>query len=315
VKKIWHLLIHISFRTLLFVVRVVPRPIMYFWAASLGSLGYALSKRYRGVGMRNLDIAYGDKLTVEQKKKIVKQVFRNFAKSTLVEFPGVSAFGKNDVLRSIDIEPGMVSRLKEYQARGKGIIAVSGHIGNFELAARRMVIEGFKFAVVARNDPNPVMTTLINAVRNSGGYEVIGRGDAARPILRMLRSNGIVAILSDQTSRDIYAPFFGVLSGTVAGPAALALRTGAVLVPIFCIRDGINHHRVLLYPEIDVHSTGDHKADTVRIMSDVNAAVEDVVRKYPEQWLWLHNRWRDLPTKEEEAEWEAHYSPKRSTAC
>jgi KDO2-lipid IV(A) lauroyltransferase len=183
VKKIWHLLIHISFRTLLFVVRVVPRPIMYFWAASLGSLGYALSKRYRGVGMRNLDIAYGDKLTVEQKKKIVKQVFRNFAKSTLVEFPGVSAFGKNDVLRSIDIEPGMVSRLKEYQARGKGIIAVSGHIGNFELAARRMVIEGFKFAVVARNDPNPVMTTLINAVRNSGGYEamVLSQSSQIRP--------------------------------------------------------------------------------------------------------------------------------------
>jgi KDO2-lipid IV(A) lauroyltransferase len=144
---------------------------------------------------------------------------------------------------------------------------------------------------------------VVNDIRKNGGYEVLGRGNAAKPVIQRLKAGKVVAMLPDQKSEDVWVPFFGRLSGTVAGPAIIALRTGAPLVPCFCVRQPDDTHRIVVMPEIDTTATGDQQADVERIMTEVNAAIESVVRKYPDQWLWLHDRWRDQAPPEVAAKW------------
>jgi KDO2-lipid IV(A) lauroyltransferase len=114
--------------------------------------------------------------------------------------------------------------------------------------------------------------------------------------VQKLREGGLVAILPDQKSDDVFVPFFGKTAGTVAGPAILALKTGAPIVPFFCPRLPNGTFRMVVGDEIDTHTTGDQTADVERIMTDINLAVEKIVREYPDQWLWLHDRWLIRPS-------------------
>ena len=113
--------------------------------------------------------------------------------------------------------------------------------------------------------------------------------------MQRLRGNGIVAIVPDQKSEDVFVPFFGRLAGTVAGPAVLSLKTGAGILPMFCPRQPDGTYRVVILPEIDPTPTGDTDADIRRIMAEITRVIEDIVRQYPDQWLWLHDRWRVPP--------------------
>jgi len=185
-------------------------------------------------------------------------------------------------------------------ARGKGLILITAHFGNWELLARRAILEGYAVTVVARQGDDAQFNALTDALRENGGYEVHARGASPRLLLQRLKQNKIVAILPDQKSDDVFVPFFGKLAGTVAGPAVLALKTGAPIVPMFCPRGPDGTYQVVISPEINTQPTGDAKADTARIMADINLAVENIVRRYPDQWLWLHDRWR-LPPQEHPA--------------
>ena len=134
------------------------------------------------------------------------------------------------------------------------------------------------------------------AIRANGGYVgPAARRLAPRDPANGCANNGIVAILPDQKSEDVFVPFFGRLAGTVAGPAVLSLKTGAGIVPMFCPRQPDGTYRVEILPEIDTTPTGDADADIHRIMADVTRVIEGVVRRYPDQWLWLHDRWRVPP--------------------
>jgi len=185
-------------------------------------------------------------------------------------------------------------------ARGKGLILVTAHFGNWELLARRAILEGFAVTVIARQGDDARFNALTDWLRENGGYEVHARGASPRLLLQRLKQNKIVAILPDQKSDDVFVPFFGKLAGTVGGPAVLALKTGAPIVPMFCPRLPNGTYQVVICPEINTQPTGDAKADTQRIMADINQSIEDIVRRYPDQWLWLHDRWR-LPPQEHPA--------------
>ena len=113
--------------------------------------------------------------------------------------------------------------------------------------------------------------------------------------MKQLRDNKIVAIVPDQKSEDVFVPFFGKLAGTVAGPAVLALKTGAAILPMFCPRRPDGTYETVFYPAIVPEPTGDMEADIKKIMTEITADIEDIVRKYPDQWLWLHDRWRIPP--------------------
>lgn len=293
-KRVWQAFVLAVIKVLLLVAKVVPLKAMLPVGSGLGSLGYWTVKRYRRVALRNLKIAYGEELDDAERRRIAIAVFRNFGK-VAIEFPYIAAMPPEGIRAVTRLDDEDRNRIDQALAQGRGVIAFSAHLGNFELMARRFALEGYRFTVVVRNDQNAAFTRTINGLRMSGGYEVIGRGDAARPILKHLRSGGVVGVIPDQRSDDMIAPFFGRPSGTVAGPAVLALRTGAPLLPMFCIRQPDNTHKLVVMDPIYARPTGDSDADVLAVMTQVNRIMEEVIRNYPSQWLWLHDRWKGEP--------------------
>jgi KDO2-lipid IV(A) lauroyltransferase len=291
-KSLWKSLVRTAFRLFLFALRFIR------WSAAgalgrfLGGVGWLASARYRQVADKNLRLAYGESLTAQERHRLTKRVFQSFG-CALLEFLKAPSMTPNQIKNitkadSYDIVDTVL-------ARGRGMILIAAHFGNWELLARRAALEGYEFAVVARQSDDPEFNRITDGIRANGGYQVLPRGGSPRAILKRLRENGIVAILPDQKSEDVFVPFFGHLAGTVAGPAVLSLKTGAGIVPMFCPRQPDGTYRVEILPEIDSTSTGSTDADIHRIMTEITHVIEEMVRRYPDQWLWLHDRWKVTP--------------------
>jgi KDO2-lipid IV(A) lauroyltransferase len=304
-KPIWHAFVLRFFRTMYIAARIVPFSVMIAFGRGLGVFAYRVDRRYRKVALKNLTIAYGNTMSMAEKLRIVRGVFVGFAKSSM-EFVAVSHMKPDAICRLCYLDPADKARIDESLGRGKGLVVISGHFGNFELMARRLVLAGFRFSVVVRNDGNPAIADALNGVRKQAGYDVIGRGET-RGLLRRLRSatNEVIGMLPDQKSDDIFVPFFGELCGTVAGPAVVALKTGSPIIPIFCVRMANDTHRIEVGAPIEPENTGDKAGDVERLMTRINLEIEKMVRSYPDQWLWLHDRWRVRPSAEVAARWAA----------
>jgi KDO2-lipid IV(A) lauroyltransferase len=194
------------------------------------------------------------------------------------------------VLRSVDAFG--FEFLEQQLSAGTGVLLVTAHFGNWERLAQYITAKGLKLNVIARDANDAKLNELVNRKRREQGVDVFSRGSAARDVLASLKRNEIVGILPDQNTWELYIPFFGFPAGTVAGPAVFHLRTGAPIVFAFCREqpDG----KYLL--ECDLYSpperSGDRDADVAKIMSDVNERIEQAVRAHPEQWLWMHDRWK-----------------------
>lgn len=274
----------------------MPLPVLYRVAERLGKLAYRLSRRYRTVAERNLQMAYGESLSDEERSRLVEQVFIHFAKS-LMEFLVGDGLTPNDLHRRVTLVGE--EHLQWCLRQGKGTLIITAHYGNWEIAARYLTqCRGYVLNVVARDADDSATTVLVNRIRELGGYRVIPRGQAARPVLQALKRNELVALLPDQNAGDVFVPFFGRLAGTVAGPALLALRSGAPLLPVFCTRQPDNTYLFEMLPPLVVQPSGDKERDVREIMARITALIEQQIRKHPSQWLWLHNRWKTRPPEE-----------------
>jgi KDO2-lipid IV(A) lauroyltransferase len=273
--------------------KILPLNWMLAIGHRLGVIGFALSHRYRKMALSNLDLAFGELLTRSEKREITRQVFINFAKSA-IEFPITSHLNETEIRRMVALSVDDKQCLQTLSHAGKAFIGVSAHFGNFELMARRLAVDGFKFVVVVRNDNNPEIADTINKMRMDSGYEIVGRGEAAGVLLRRMRREPdlCVVMLPDQKSDEVFVPFFGHVTGTVAGPAVIGMRTGAPIQPIFCVRESDDTHTIVLGDLIDTTVSG---KTAESIMCEINDAIEGMVRHYPAQWLWLHDRWKVKP--------------------
>ncbi len=286
----------VALLTLHQLAKRIPLPLLYRLGAGLGKLAYRLSRRYRTVAERNLRMAYGDSLTEVERQQIIQQVFVHFAKS-LMEFLVGDGLSPEDLRRMVKVVGE--EHLQWCVEQGRGTLVITAHYGNWEIAARFMTqCKGYKLNVVARDADDALTTVLVNRIREQGGYRVVPRGQAVRAILQALRRNEAVALLPDQNAGDVFVPFFGKLAGTVAGPAVLALRTGAPILPAFCTRQPDDTYLLELLPPFTVHPTDDRERDIVDTMARITSIIEQQVRKYPAQWLWLHNRWKTRPPEE-----------------
>jgi KDO2-lipid IV(A) lauroyltransferase len=173
--------------------------------------------------------------------------------------------------------------------KGKGSIACTGHFGNFERFGQWSRLIGLPIVVVAREANQGAVQRRMEDLRNRAGIEFLGRGNAARVILQKLKENRLVGLLPDQNSEEAFLPFFGHPCGTVLGPGVLHIRTGAVMIPAFCARIGVGKYRVILREPIDYSNVS---KDAEELMSTYNAHLEAVIREYPDQYLWMHDRWK-----------------------
>ncbi|MCS7309534.1 MAG: lysophospholipid acyltransferase family protein [Armatimonadota bacterium] len=273
-----------------------PLPLLYWVGERLGRMAYWLSRRYRRVAEQNLQMAFGDKLSPQQRLHLVQQVFVHFAKS-LLEFLRGDGFSPDDLRRMVRLVGE--EHLQWCVQQGRGTLIITAHYGNWEIAARYLTqCKGYRLNVVARDADDGATTLLVNRLRERGGYRVIPRGQAVRPVLQALRRNELVALLPDQNAGDLFVPFFGRLAGTVAGPALLALRSGAPLLPVFCTRQPDNTYLFEMLPPLVAQPSGNKERDVLDIMTRLTALIEQQIRKHPAQWLWLHNRWKTRPPEE-----------------
>jgi KDO2-lipid IV(A) lauroyltransferase len=293
-KRLWQNTVTRLLRALVFIARIVPRKILLSIASFLGTIGFYASGRYRNVAFKNLKMTYGNALSHEEMVQITKTVFRTFSKSFVAEFPWSASASKEVLKQLVHLRPQDRAILDHVLSQNRGMIVTTAHFGNFELLGPRFQADGYKIAVVVRNDQNSALAETINDVRRHS-YDVIPRGQAARQVIKKLRAGWVVAMLPDQKSDDLLLTFFGLPTGTVAGPAVMSLRTGTPIVPLYCVRQPDDTHEIVVGTPIYPVSTADADSDIRKIMSEVNDSIEDIVRKYPGQWLWLHDRWRNVP--------------------
>lgn len=295
------------------VVQRLPRPAAMRWGTRLGRLAYHVARRQRRYAERNLRLAYGDALTPRERDDRTRRVFENFGK-TLIDFL------RTPILRPEEMER-LVAGVEGWEwaeaarREGRGIIILTAHLGNWEFLGRWLVAQGLPLTVVAREPEDAAFGGFIRDLReNAGGYAVLNKGASARGLLSKLKRGEAVGILPDQNSGDLFVPFFGVPAGTVAGPASLALHTGALLLPSYCLREPDDRYRMLFLPPIPAEPTGDRDADVTRVMTEVNRVLESVVRQYPDQWLWLHNRWKSAFEEGNRSRWPAGFDGEQARA-
>jgi KDO2-lipid IV(A) lauroyltransferase len=287
-------------RGLNLVGRVMPRGAITPLGRAIGGAAYHVMPRYRKVARANLLRAYGDEWDESRRETVARQSFQHMG-LTAIEFflrqPGISGEDVEREVRFVGQE-----HYEEVFARGSGAILVTAHYGNWEMMGPRLIRAGYRVGAVSRTADDPGLERMIEEIRTRCGLQQIPRRQAARQGLAALRRNEILAILLDQNTMEggVFVPFFGLPASTATGPAVFALKTGAALVPTFCIREADRTFTMKAWPPIYPEPTGDRAADTLRLTAAVTRAIEMQIRERPEQWCWFHNRWKLQPAGEDQ---------------
>ena len=186
--------------------------------------------------------------------------------------------------------------------RGKGVLVLTGHLGAWELSSFYHSLAGYPMGMVIRRLDNPLVDRMVNRIRCRHGNRVLHKDDFARGLIAAMRAGETVGILMDTNMtppQGLFVPFFGVPACTASGLARVALRTGAAVVPGFLLWEDAEQRYVLrFYPEVALVDTGDAEADTAENTARFTAVLEDAIRRYPSQWLWMHRRWKTRPPGE-----------------
>ena len=263
----------------------------------MGSLMSQVVRSRRRRVLANLELALGESLTVEQRRKIMHQVFHMFGQ-TLVETLMLPKMVRQGLDRYVTIE-GWEHLEKAVQA-GKGAIVFTGHFGNWEMIALAQGARGIAMDPVGRPPADVHLASRLNMTRTLTGNRDISKYNAARPMLRSLREGRTVGLVIDQNvggDHGIFVPFFGRQASTPPALAVLALKTGAPLVPVFDYPEN-GRHRIIYDPPLENLPSGRGRADIHALTARVTGIIEEKVRRRPDLWLWMHNRWRSRPPGE-----------------
>jgi KDO2-lipid IV(A) lauroyltransferase len=260
----------------------------------LGGLLWRAAPKRRAIALRNLRIAFGDALDDAARERIGAESFRHFGMTALesIRFAFMPQARVDALLR---VDPAAYDEFRALHAHGRGVLLVTGHVGNFEIMGRWLAGRGHELLALAREAADPGTTELMIRMRARMGIRVVTRGQRLRPIYEGLARGASVAIIADQNARDVTVPFFGHPTGTFDGPARIALKSGAPMMFFSCVRDGRGGFDVRSHGAVWPEPTGDRAGDVTRLAAAMNARLETIIRAHPEQWLWMHNRWRSSP--------------------
>jgi len=270
---------------------LLPYPVLLLCGKALGAIFYAVDATHRRVASENLAAAFPRRSRAER-NAIVRAVFAHFG-CLLFEFLKFSTLSPEQILERVDFDGE--ERVRLAYAQGKGVLFVTGHFGFWELHALAHPLRFEPIGVLARTLDNARLNTLLEEIRQRTGNVVIYRQGSIRKVMRMLSEKHGVAILIDQhiSSADaVYVDFFERAAATTSAVAAMALRTGAPIVPVFALPSGMGRYR-LVY-EHPVEPPASDSDDAVREFTQrCTDVLEMYVRRHPELWLWMHRRWRD----------------------
>lgn len=273
----------------------LPRPLARAAGIALAWAVYLAHVRLRRTGMRNLALALPQK-TRGERRRILRGTFTSLGRQ-LAEVCLFPRYTRENVGHVV-----VYDGFENYEralARGKGVLFLTAHLGGWELSAFTHSLHGHPLHIVMRPLDNPYLDRLLRQYRTLHGNTTVDKDDFVRGLLSAMKAGETVGLLMDTNMtppQGVFVDFFGVPACTASGLARIALRTGAAVVPGFTIWDSVlRKYRLRFDPPVELHRTGNDEADVVSNTARFTKIIEDYVRRYPEQWLWVHRRWKTRP--------------------
>jgi Kdo2-lipid IVA lauroyltransferase/acyltransferase len=283
-------------RAVLAVVGLLPVRWAQALGRAIGSAAFHLAPGERGKGLASLSVAFPE-MPEAERLELVRRCFRHLGTAGL-EMAIAPRLGVAGLDRLVHLPPDALGVLQSAQARGKGVVCIAAHLGNWELHAWSFVRHGLPLHAVGKENVDPRLNRLVDRFRSRGGLRNVWRGQpgAAVAMLRALRRGELLAMLIDQDTnvQNVFVPFFGKPAATPRAAADLVLRTGAAA--LVCL----NHRQpdgtyLATSEEIEVPRTGDSERDAVELTARFTQRIEAGIRAHPEQWVWMHQRWKTKP--------------------
>ena len=277
----------------------MPRVLARLWAGLLACTVYWTFRRLRRVGMRNLEMALPN-TTIEERKLVLRGVYRHLGWQ-LVEFCRMTRYTPENCRDWMSVE-GLDNYLAA-QAKGKGVLVITAHLGAWELSSFYHSMMGHPMGMVIRRLDNRLLDAFVNGIRCMHGNYVLHKDDFGRGLLTAMRSGGTVGILMDTNMtppQGEFVKFFGIDACTATGLAHVARKTGAAVLPGFMLWEPAKKRYVLHFgAEVKIPHTDDVAADILLGTQLSTLAIESWIRRYPDQWLWIHRRWKTRPAGEQ----------------
>ncbi len=277
---------------------VLPRPVTRRFAAGMARILYALLATWRKTTVVNLRIAFPE-WNESQRKAVIHGMVRNLGWMA-AEFARFPKYSKENIEQIVLLDGH--ENFLEGQRRGKGVLYLTGHLGAWELSSFAHALYGFPLHYMARPIDNKKVDDLLNGYRCLSGNRPIFKNESARVMLKILKEAGTIGILADQNTMPeeaVFVDFFGKQASTTTGIARVALHTDAAVVPGYAVWDAsIRKYRLRFEPPVELVRTGDAERDIIENTQRFTKVIEEIVRKYPEQWVWVHGRWNTRPKGE-----------------
>jgi KDO2-lipid IV(A) lauroyltransferase len=284
--------------TFVHLLGILPRRLARSAGAIIAGIAWFALGRLRRVGLRNLELAF-PQMPFAERKRVLRLEYRNLGWQ-LAEFAKMSGYTPEYASRFIRYDG-----LENYLAardRGKGVLVLTGHLGAWELSSFYHSLAGYPMGMVIRRLDNPIVDCMVNRIRCRHGNRVLHKDDFARGLIGAMRAGETVGILMDTNMtppQGVFVPFFGTEACTAIGMARVALHTDAAVVPAFTIWDPVlRKYRVEFDRAVELVRTGNDEADAIANTARFTKIIEDYARRYPDQWLWVHRRWKTRPAGE-----------------
>ena len=280
------------------VFGLLPRPLSRRLGAAVGAIAYTVLGRLRSVGERNLELAFPS-LDGKERTQLLKKLYRNLGWQ-MAEFCQMPSYTRANSARFLRCE-GLDHYVKA-QSAGRGVLIVTGHLGAWELSSFYHSLMGYPMSMVIRRLDNARLDRYVNRIRCLHGNRVLHKDDFARGLIGAMRKGETVGILMDTNMtppQGLFVDYFGHAACTASGLARVAAKTGAAVLPGFMVWEEAEQAYVLRFGEqLELSSTVDAEADVIANTQLCTAAIENWVWRYPDQWLWVHRRWKTRPPGE-----------------
>lgn len=277
---------------------VLPRSLARSFAVGITRILYALLPKLGKTARVNLKIAFPN-LSNAQRNMIIRRMLRNLGWMA-AEFARFPKYTKENIEQFVVLDGH--ENFLQGQRRGKGVLILTGHIGAWELSSFAHALYGFPLHYMARPIENERIDTLVNAYRCRAGNRPIFKNESARAMLKILKDAGTIGILADQNTMPeeaVFVDFFGKAASTTTGIARVALHTAAAVVPGYAVWDeSLRKYRLRFEPPVDLVRTGNAERDILENTQKFAKVLEEIIRKYPDQWVWVHGRWKTRPQGE-----------------
>ena len=277
---------------------VLPRPVARSLAVAITRLLYCLLPKLKKTAEINLRIAFPD-WNESQRQAVIHGMLRNMGWMA-AEFACFPKYTKQNIEQVVVLDGH--GNFLEAHRRGNGVLVLTGHIGAWELSSFAHALYGYPLHYMARPIENPRIDELVNRYRSMSGNQPIFKNESARVLLKILKDAGTVGILADQNTMPeeaVFVDFFGKPASTTTGIARVALHTNAAVVPGYAVWDkDLQKYRLRFEPQVELTRTGDQERDILENTQRFAKALEDIIRKYPDQWVWVHGRWNTRPKGE-----------------